>query len=42
MTLADNCIPDGIYEMGASDYEDFLAQRRRLMAKKIEAYFKGL
>lgn len=40
--LADNCIPDGIYEMGASDYEDFLAQRRRLMAKKIEAYFKGL
>ena len=40
--LADNCIPDGIYEMGASDYEDFLAQRRRLMAKKIETYFKGL
>ena len=40
--LADNCIPGGIYEMGADDYDDFLAQRRRLMAGKIETYFKGL
>ena len=40
--LADNCIPDGIFVMGADDYQDFLAERRRLMAKKIEAYFKGL
>ena len=40
--LADNCVPEGIYEMDAEDYEVFLAQRRRLMAKKIESYFKGL
>lgn len=40
--LSDNCIPEGIFEMGASNYEDFLVQRRRLMAKKIESYFKGL
>ncbi|ACV21355.1 Uncharacterized conserved protein [Slackia heliotrinireducens] len=40
--LTDNCIPEGIFGMGAEDYEAFLAARRRLMAKKIEAYFKGL
>lgn len=37
-----NCIPEGIFEMEAADYEDFLAQRRRLMARKIERYFKSL
>lgn len=40
--LEANCIPDGIFEMEAADYEDFLAQRRKLMAKKIERYFKSL
>lgn len=40
--LEANCIPEGIFEMGAADYEEFLAQRRRLMARKIERYFKGL
>lgn len=37
-----NCIPEEIFEMEAADYEDFLVQRRRLMAKKIELYFKSL
>lgn len=40
--LASNCIPEGVFGMGAEDYESFLAQRRLLMAAKIEAYFKGL
>ena len=40
--LEANCIPKGIFEMEAADYEDFLAQRRQLMAKKIEQYFKSL
>ena len=40
--LAANCIPDDIFEMTAKDYEDFLAQRRQLMAIKIRDYFKGL
>ena len=40
--LKANCIPEGIFEMGAEDYEDFLSQRRKLMAKKIERYFKSL
>ncbi|WP_321974164.1 GmrSD restriction endonuclease domain-containing protein [Paratractidigestivibacter sp.] len=40
--LASNCIPEGVFDMGAEDYGAFLAERRRLMAKKIETYFKGL
>lgn len=40
--LEANCIPEGIFEMEAADYEDFLAQRRKLMARKIERYFKSL
>lgn len=40
--LEANCIPEGIFEMEAADYEDFLVQRRQLMAKKIERYFKSL
>lgn len=40
--LEANCIPEGIFEMEAADYEEFLAQRRRLMARKIERFFKGL
>lgn len=40
--LEVNCIPEGIFEMGAEDYEDFLAQRRALVAKKIRPYFEGL
>lgn len=40
--LAANCIPEGVFDMDASDYEDFLAERRMLMAKKIEVYFKSL
>lgn len=40
--LKANCIPADIFEMNAEDYEEFLAQRRQLMAKKIERYFKSL
>ena len=40
--LEANCIPNGIFDMGAEDYEGFLEQSRVLMAKKIERYFKGL
>lgn len=40
--LEASCIPNGIFDMGAEDYEGFLEQRRVLMAKKIERYFKGL
>jgi len=40
--LRDHCIPESIYEMTIDDYQDFLEQRRRLMAKRIENYYKKL
>ena len=40
--LEANCIPEGIFEMNADDYEDFLAQRRVLMAQKIRSYYESL
>lgn len=40
--LAANCVPESVFQMEAGDYEEFLRQRRALMAKKIRGYFKGL
>jgi len=40
--LRQNCIPDIIFEAKHTDYDVFLAERRRLMAKKIERYYKSL
>ena len=40
--LESNCIPEGIFNMSAADYEDFLAQRRILMARKIHSYYESL
>lgn len=40
--LKENCIPEEVFEMTAADYDDFLQKRRRLMAKMIEEYYKGL
>lgn len=40
--LASNCIPASVFQMHAEDYEEFLRQRRVLMAMKIRDYFKGL
>ena len=40
--LAENCIPENIAEMDVSSYDSFLIERRKLMAKLIEKYYKGL
>lgn len=40
--LADNCIPNSIFEMEHEDYNSFLEQRRTLMAKKIRKYYESL
>ena len=40
--MAENAIPESIVNMTVDNYEDFLVQRRRLMAKMIERYYKGL
>lgn len=40
--LADNAIPKSVVNMTVENYDDFLAERRRLMAAMIERYYKGL
>ena len=40
--LAENCIPDNIFEMTVENYDDFLQERRKLMAKLIQGYYEGL
>ena len=40
--LADNCIPNDVFEMGHEQYGTFLEQRRTLMAKKIRKYYESL
>lgn len=40
--LAVHCIPDGTHGMGIHDYQDFLRERRKLMARRIRTYFEGL
>ena len=40
--LADNCIPENVLDEDPPDYEDFLAERRKLMALKIKEWFEVL
>lgn len=40
--LEQNCIPLSVMDMDFNSYEDFLVERRRLMAKKIRKYYEGL
>lgn len=40
--LADNCIPNNVFEMGHEQYGIFLEKRRILMAKKIRKYYESL
>ena len=37
-----NCIPEDICEYTIDRYEEFLLNRRKMMAKKIEEYYKSL
>lgn len=37
--LSQNCIPNTIINMDYRDYEEFLEERRKLMAKKIKDYY---
>ena len=40
--LGDNCIPVEIKDWTFENYEEFLLQRRKLMASKIREYYKKL
>lgn len=40
--LAANSVPEDVMTMGADDFEEFLKQRRKLMAAKTRAYYESL
>lgn len=40
--LRENCVPAGMIDGSVPSYEDFLAERRTLMALKIKGWFKAL
>jgi hypothetical protein len=40
--LESNCIPNDIVKMDASNYDEFLLERRKLMANKIREYYYTL
>lgn len=40
--LRQSCIPNGFEKMEIDDYESFLKERRKLMAKKIKEYYNSL
>jgi hypothetical protein len=40
--LKENCIPSGLFEGTLKSYDDFLAERRLLMAGKIKTWFESL
>ena len=40
--LGDNCIPLEIKNWTYENYEEFLLQRRKLMASKIKEYYEKL
>ena len=40
--LKENCIPENIVSMKVENYEEFLFERRKLMAKKIKTYYYKL
>lgn len=40
--LKQNCIPAGFESMSVEDYDTFLQERRKLMVRKLEKYYKSL
>ncbi|MBF8982262.1 DUF262 domain-containing protein [Lutibacter sp. B2] len=40
--LVQNCIPESIFDMDINNYNEFLEQRRTLIAKKIKDYYYSL
>lgn len=40
--MAANCIPEEIFDMDYTQFEDFLEERRHLMAQKIRRYYELL
>ena len=40
--LKQNAVPKNIFEMTMDDYQEFLAQRRKLMAQKMRIYYESI
>ena len=40
--LKENCIPESIFKMTIENYQEFLVERRKLMAKKIKEFYYSL
>jgi len=40
--LDQNCIPQSVFTMTIENYDEFLKERRKLMAKKIKEYYHNL
>lgn len=40
--LAANCVPETIVDMDVDHFDDFLTQRRQLMAARIQRFYDGL
>ncbi len=40
--IKENCIPEMILKADIDDYNEFLKQRRKLIAEKIKKYYQGL
>ena len=40
--LAENAIPEFIWDVSAENYREFLTARRKLMAGMIRDYYEGL
>jgi len=40
--LEENCIPANVFQLDHTKYDDFLSERRKLMAKKIKDYYYSL
>ena len=40
--LKSNCIPESIVTMTINNYDEFLKERRKLMAQKMREYYFGL
>lgn len=40
--LKANCIPENVKDMDESNYSDFLAERRKMMAENIKNYYNSL
>jgi|TARA_A200000113_G_scaffold144745_1_gene130202 hypothetical protein len=40
--MQENCVPSSIFDMTFDNYQDFIAERKVLIAKKIREYYETI